>query len=344
MNLLQFFRLSKIKKMEMKLKNTPKISIIIPAYNAMDYLPETIKSVLNQTIDDFEAIIVNDGSSDDIENWFSNLKDHRVKLISQKNKGLAEARNTGIAIARGEYVAFLDADDLWKPTKLAKQLQVMEEYPEVGLVYTWVALINERSEFTGRVFQNYAEGNVWQQLIERNIVECGSVAMVRLSCFDSVGIFDRQLSSFNNGEDWDMWLRIASVYPFKVVKEPLVYYRQLSTSASRNWEAMEKSFNIVLEKAFANAPPNLLYLQGRGYGLANLCLAWKVLQSRDSDYKKAKHFYQQALVHNPWLRFSKEHIRITLAIAIMQWFGVEGYQQFLSFFYGLRRNLKFENN
>lgn len=321
----------------MELINMPKISVIIPAYNAMAYLPKTIKSVLNQTFDDFEVIVINDGSSDGIENWFSHLQEPRVKLISQENKGLAGARNTGIATSKSEYIAFLDADDLWEPTKLAKQLHIMEKYPEVGLVYTWVALINEKGEFTGRIFENSAEGYVWKQVIERNVVECGSVALVRRQCFETCGVFDQNLRSFV--EDWDMWLRIASVYPFKVVKEPLVYYRQLSTSASRNWEAMEQSFRIVLEKAFAAAPPDLLYLKGRGYSLANLCLAWKVLQSRDPDYKKANYFYQQALVQNPWLRFSKEHIRITLAITLMRWFGSNGYDKFLSLLYALRRRI-----
>jgi glycosyltransferase involved in cell wall biosynthesis len=326
----------------MVLNKTPKISVIIPAYNAMAYLPATINSVLQQTVDDFEVIVVNDGSSDGIEAWFANLTEPRVKLISQANQGLAGARNTGISNTQSEYLAFLDADDLWEPTKLAKQLQIMEEYPEVGLVYTWVALIDERGASTGRVFKNHAEGDAWKQLVERNIVECGSVALVRRQCFTTCGIFDRNLDSFV--EDWDMWLRIAAVYPFKVVKEPLVYYRQLANSASKNWAAMERSFKIVIEKAFADAPADLLGLKERGYSLANLCLAWKVLQCREPDYQKAKYFYRQALEHKSWLRFSKERMRIALAIAIMQWFGADGYQKFIYVLYGLRRGLKFSSN
>ena len=315
----------------------PKISVIIPAYNAMTYLPETMATVLNQTVADFEVIVVNDGSSDETEQWVAQLVDPRVKLISQKNQGLAAARNTGIDHAKGEYLAFLDADDLWESTKLEKQVRCLEENPEVGLVYTWSALINEQGILTGRVFKSHAEGNVWKTLIGYNIVWCGSVAMVRRSCFDRVGAFDRQLSSFNNGEDWDMWLRIAAEYPFKVIKEPLVYYRQCLSSASRNWSAVEQSFRIVLEKAFSSAPPNLHYLKGRSYGCAYFCLAWKALQSRDRDYRKAASFRSKALANYAGLRFSKEYLRLSIAIAIMRWFGANGYDKFLSLFYTLRR-------
>lgn len=313
----------------------PKVSVVIPAYNAMNYLPATMGSLLNQTFEDFEVIVVNDGSSDETEEWVSQIENSKIKLISQENKGLAGARNTGIAHAKGEYIAFLDADDLWEPTKLEKQVTVLEENPEVGLVYTWVALIDEQGEFTGRIFKNNAEGDVWNQLTERNIVECGSVAMVRRSCFETVGIFDRNLRSFV--EDWDMWLRIASRYSFKLIKEPLVYYRQISTSASRNWEAMEQSFRMVIEKAFACAPSELLYLKKRSYGAATLCLAWKALQSQSQDYKKANDFLQQALAYNPQLRFSKEYVRLSLAISAMRWLGSDGYKRLLALVYALRR-------
>jgi glycosyltransferase involved in cell wall biosynthesis len=315
----------------------PAISVVIPAFNAMNYLPETLASVLNQSYNDIEVIVVNDGSLDETERWVSQIKDPRVKLISQENQGLAGARNTGIVQARGEYIAFLDADDLWEPTKLEKQVRVLEENPEVALVYTWVAYIDEKGKSTGKVLKNQAEGEVWKKLIEHNIVECGSVAMVRRSCFEAVGFFDRHLGSYV--EDWDMWLRIASRYPFKVVKEPLVYYRQVSSGASKNWEGMARSFELVIEKAFAAAPLELQYLKNRSYGLANICLAWKPLQSQAKDWKKARYFHQQALAYYPWLGFSKEYIRLSLAIAIMRWFGSDGYKQLLTRFHALRRRI-----
>lgn len=315
----------------------PKISIIIPAYNAITYLPKTMATVLSQTFADFEAIVINDGSSDETEQWVSQIVDPRVKLISQKNQGLAVARNTGIKNSTGEYIAFLDADDLWKPTKLEKQVEILERNPQVGLVYTWVTYIDEKGQSTGRVVRPHAEGYVSEKLVERNLVECGSVAMIRSSCLATVGLFDENLSSFNIGEDWDMWLRIAAEYPFKVIKEPLVYYRQRLSSASRNWETVEQSFCLVIEKTFTSTLPDLLYLKGRSYGCAYFCLAWKALQSRDRDYQKAAYFRSQALANYAGLRFSKEYLRLSMAIALMRWFGPNGYDKFLSLLYTLRR-------
>ncbi|GAB1545033.1 glycosyltransferase [Scytonema sp. NUACC21] len=312
-----------------------KVSVVIPAYNAMPYLRETMESVLNQTFNGFEVIVVNDGSLDETENWVSQIQDSRVKLISQENQGLAGARNTGILHAKGEYIAFLDADDTWEPTKLEKQACILDRNPEVGLVYTWVAYINEQSQSTGKVFKNQSEGNVWKQLTEHNIVECGSVAMVRRTCFEDCGVFDRNLGSYV--EDWDMWLRIASKYPFKVVKEPLVYYRQRSNSASKNWEAMAQSFQMVIEKAFATAPMELQPLKNKSYAAANLCLAWKPLQSQQKEYKKSIYFLEQALAYFPKIRFSKEFIRLSVAVTVMRWLGADTYKQLLAIFHTLRR-------
>jgi glycosyltransferase involved in cell wall biosynthesis len=321
----------------------PKISVIIPAYNAMTYLPETMATVLKQTYTDFEVIVVNDGSTDEIEAWITQLSDRRVKLVSQANLGATGARNTGIRESQGEYLAFFDADDLWASTKLAKQVQILDSHPEVGLVYTWVAHIDEQGNNTGRVgvINSQQEGNVWQELTKGNLIECGSVPMVRRECFEKCGVFDCNLSSFNElaatVEDWDMWLRIANHYQFKVVKEPLVYYRQVASSGSRNWQSMAKGYQVVLEKAFATANWQDLPLRNRSYGTANLVLAWKAIQSQTRDYKQSTYFRSQALRHDPWLLFSKEYFRLSIAIAIMHWFGSNNYDKFLSLFYTLRR-------
>jgi glycosyltransferase involved in cell wall biosynthesis len=313
----------------------PKVSVVIPAYNAITYLPEAVDSVLRQTYTDFEALIIDDGSSDQTADWASQIADSRVKLISQENKGLPGARNTGIIQAQGEYIAFLDADDLWTPTKLEKQVHCLENNPTVGLVHTWMLLVDEHGKSTGRVMKSNAEGDAWKQVVEKNVIACPSV-MVRRYCFETVGLFDRNLRSI---EDWDMWIRIAARYPFAVIKETLAYYRQLPSSMSKNCQVMEQAFRIVIEKAFHSAPSELLYLKNRSYGYANLCLAWKALQSKDRDYKLALHFRQQVSVHYPQLRFSSEYIRLGLAIAALQWFGHERYGRALTLTHALRRRI-----
>ncbi|MBW4532803.1 MAG: glycosyltransferase family 2 protein [Pleurocapsa minor HA4230-MV1] len=317
----------------------PKVSVVIPAYNAMAYLPETIANVLKQTYTDFEVVVINDGSTDKIEEWITQeVSDRQVKLISQANLGATAARNTGISESQGEYLAFLDADDLWESTKLAKQVEVLDSHPEVGLVYTWVTYINEQGNSTGRVVNHQQEGDVWQELTKGNLIECGSVPMVRRECFEKCGVFDCNLGSFV--EDWDIWLRIANYYQFKVVKESLVYYRQVPNSGSRNWQAMAKGYQLVIEKAFATAAWEDLFLRNKSYGTANLVVGWKALQCQTKDYQQASYFRSQALRHDPWLFFSKEYFRLSIAIALMSWFGANGYQRFLSFFYALRRGTR----
>ncbi|MBW4507525.1 MAG: glycosyltransferase [Scytonematopsis contorta HA4267-MV1] len=318
-----------------------KVSIVIPAYNAMTYLPTTIESVFSQSFNDYEMIIVDDGSSDNTLEWVNKITDARVRVISQANQGASWARNAGIEHSQGEYIAFLDADDIWHPSKLEKQVDCLDAHPEVGLVYTWTELIDSKGLSTGRVFFNNDEGNIWQVLTQHNIIECGSVAMVRRACFEKVGLFDLNLSR-SYVEDWDMWLRIATCYPFKVVKEALVFYRQHTNSSSKNWKAIEACFAIVIEKAFQNLPKELVsvpqQLKNQSYANANIFLAWKALQSQAKDYQTASYFRNVALQYYPKLRFSKEFIRLSLAIAILRWFGVDNYSKFLEFVYAMRRS------
>jgi glycosyltransferase involved in cell wall biosynthesis len=319
----------------------PKVSVVIPSYNCLGYLPKTLDSLLQQTFTDYEAIVVNDGSTDNTVEWFDReVKDPRIKIVSQENQGLAIARNTGILNSTGEYVAFLDSDDLWEATKLEKQVACLDSNPEVGLVYTWTLLIDEQDRSTGRAFNWTAEGNVWKTFTHWNPIGCGSVAMVRRSCLDEVGLFEPRLSRFNVNEDWEMWLRIAARYPFKVIKENLVYYRQTIGSSSKRWETMEESFQITIEKTFAAAPQEMQYLKNKSYGFAYLCLAWKPIQGVEKDYQKAAEFHKLARTYDPWLLLSKEYLRLTLAIVAARWFGEGGYQKLRSFIYTLLRRSK----
>ncbi|MEB3339121.1 MAG: glycosyltransferase family A protein [Leptolyngbyaceae bacterium] len=314
----------------------PKVSIIIPAYNAMSYLPETVQSALRQTFTDFEILIINDGSTDGIVEWATQLTDPRVKLVSQTNQGVSVARNTGIAQAQGEYIAFLDADDLWEPSKLAKQVQCLDQNPTVGLVNTWVVNIDEQNHPDNNVCTTYGEGWIWQQMIQQNLILCGSVAMVRQRCFAAVGGFDPDLQS---AEDWEMWIRIASRYPFALLKEPLVFYRQcLHTGSKSNHLQQHLQYCLrVIEKTFQTAPPELWDLRERAYGLAYLAVAWKPIQTQDP--QKALEFCRQALQHSPQLRYSQTYLRLRVSIAALQWLGPQGHKRVRSLVHGVRNLL-----
>jgi glycosyltransferase involved in cell wall biosynthesis len=311
----------------------PKVSVVITVYNSMPYLPETVESVLRQTFDDFEVLIIDDGSTDQTLEWVSQLNHPNVNVITQENQGVSVARNTGIHNSKGTYVAFLDGDDLWEPTKLEKQVILLDQNPDIGLVHTWLAPINEQGQPTGRVMTCKADGNVWERMIESNMVAC-SAAVVRRSCFEAVGVFDADLRF---AEDWDMWIRVADRYSFAVVKEPLVQYRLHANSKSKKYATRLQDFHKIIEKAFQTVPFELLYLRNRSYGHINMCIAWKCIQGIEKDYEKANYFCRQALLHCPGLRYSKEYLRLRFAIAAMRWFGVHNYSNLLNLLYALQR-------
>ncbi|MBV6625065.1 MAG: glycosyltransferase family 2 protein [Rivularia sp. (in: Bacteria)] len=309
----------------------PKVSVIIPTYNAMRFLPETLKSIFRQTFTDFEILIVNDGSSDDIVEWVSQITDPRVKLISQVNQGVSAARNTGIRNAQGEYIAFIDADDLWEATKLEKQVKCMQANPNVGLVYTWTAFIDEFGKPTGISKVSHSQGDVWEEIVIQDMISTGTSAMVRAECFDKVGLFDVRLSI---GEDRDMWTRIAAMYHFAVVKEFLTLYRRHSHNTTISNDKIIPQLSLVIEKTFANAPKHLLYLKDRSYCWINIYAAWSSIQE-EKDYEQAVFYRRQAVQHYPRIRFTSMYLRQTIAITMLALLGTRNYGKVR----GLRKTL-----
>ncbi|ARV57668.1 glycosyl transferase family A [Nostocales cyanobacterium HT-58-2] len=319
----------------------PKVSVIIPAYNAMPYLKEAVESALKQTLTDFEVLIVDDGSSDGTVEWVSQIKDPRVRLISQQNQGSSGARNTGITAAQGEYIALLDADDIWEPTKLEKQVRYLEENPAVGLVDTWTVLIDQQGKSTGRVVVSYAEGDdVWKQLVQfKTVCCCDSTPLIRRSCFEKVGLFNQELPFL---EDLDMWIRLASDYRFAAIKEPLVRYRQHPGSKSTNCQGTLEAFRTIIEKAFESVPAELFPLRERGYGRINLYLAWRAINNKD--YDQAINFNHQALAHYPQLIFSWDFIRQTIALTLLKKFGHQTYNKARILVQSLRRGTSIQQS
>ncbi len=317
----------------------PKVSIVIPAYNAMEYLPETVASALSQTYKDFEIVLVNDGSSDSIQEWVETQKISQLRLISQENRGLAGARNTGIREAKGTYIALLDADDLWDSTKLEKQVQVLDLDKEAALVYTWLALVDEQGTPTGRCYKRCEEGNVWQPMLTANLVGCGSAPLIRRTVLNEVGYFDENLKSFV--EDWDLWLRIADQYKFRVVKETLVYYRQRGNSASRNWAGMERSYQIIVAKTFSSSSPELLPLKAKCEAYIYVNLSWMAIQGSTFDHRVASNYQRKALMYYPQIILRWEFLRLFWAILIIKYLGRDAYQSTRSFISTLRSGFKF---
>ncbi|HEY9769027.1 MAG TPA: glycosyltransferase family 2 protein [Coleofasciculaceae cyanobacterium] len=238
----------------------PLVSAIIPAYNAERFIARTLDSILNQTYKNIEVLVVDDGSSDRTAEIVKAIakKDSRIILLQQPNSGVAKARNLAIAKAKGEYIAPIDADDIWYPQKIEKQVEVFS-YSEasVGLVYTWSVQIDEedRIENCCNSLDSFyllkaisVEGQVYLPLIYRNFLGNASVPLIHRSCFRKVGNYNERLKQQDaqGCEDWDLYLRIAEFYQFKVVPKFLVGYRQLFNSMSNNYLKMAKSYNSVM--------------------------------------------------------------------------------------------------
>lgn len=313
----------------------PKVTVIIATYNAIAYLPSTIDSVIKQTFTDFEVLIVDDGSTDETVDWVSKLVDPRVRLISQANQGVAVARNQGITGARGEYVAFLDADDLWEPTKLEKQVKCLEENPLVGLVNTSIVNIDEQGKPLGAVNASDVEGNVLKYIVEENLILCGSAPMVRRSCLEAVQGFDQKLMS---AEDWDLWIRLAARYDFAVIREPLVLYRQHLNSKSNNIERHLKHRLKVIDKTFDTVARDLQPYKNRALGRAYLSVAWKSLVQKD--YQTSTMYRQKALSYYPQLRFGENYIRLTAMTTAKQLLGNQGYSVLRSLVHSFKKQPK----
>lgn len=214
------------------------MSVIIPAFDAQDTIAATLESVLCQTWTRFEAIVVDDGSTDRTAEIVEQIArmDKRVQLYRQKNGGVAEARNRAIRESRGKWIAPLDADDIWTPEYLAREMQQAENAGDrVGVVYSWSTRIDIEGLSVPGVSAASVRGRVLSTLVCHNFLGNGSCTLIRRSAIDAVGGYDQRLTP---AEDWDLYLRLAERYEFVPVRRFLVKYRQHRRSASSNHESM----------------------------------------------------------------------------------------------------------
>jgi glycosyltransferase involved in cell wall biosynthesis len=225
---------------------TPAVSVVIPAYNAAWCVGKAIDSVLAQDYRDFEIIVVNDGSTDDTATVLSAYGD-AIRVVHQANGGLSNARNTGIREARGERIAFLDADDWWLPGKLEKQMTLMESRPQLGFTSTTARV----EDPDGRLVNIWAcaqwQGSFLIHLFGSNadVAGSGSAVIANRNLFNQVGAFDESLRSL---EDIDMWMRLAAVADYACLEEPLVVILKRPGSMSRNLEVMREAAIRVMQK------------------------------------------------------------------------------------------------
>ncbi|MBD2771541.1 glycosyltransferase family 2 protein [Iningainema tapete] len=226
----------------------PNVSVIIPTYQRANLVSQAIESVLAQTYTDYEIIVVNDGSTDntiEVLEYFG----EKITVIHQENQGSAAARNTGIKVAQGQYIALLDHDDIWLPTKLEKQVSYLDSHPKIGLVYSDTLYFNEKGLLPGSHAKFFPVPPVLQSwtLFVRNTIPTCSVVMMRRKCLDDVGLFDETLPPC---DDYDLWLRLVEKWPIHFLNEPLVHYRRYEGQQSNSEERMLLGLLRVKEKTF----------------------------------------------------------------------------------------------
>ena len=268
----------------------PKVSIIIPVYNGAAFIEEAIQSALDQTFSDFDLIVIDDGSTDETPRAVTQFG-KRVRYFRQTNQGRSRARNKGLELADGEYVAFLDADDRWKPDRLERGVSVLEGMPEIGLVHGEVEAINPRGatlkKETNQIRKYYQlerkSGSGHFLLLEDKCILLSSTILFRRECLNRVGYYDLAFPIY---EDYDWYLRFALCYPIRLLEAPpIAQYRRHPGNVSSHYDSrtiattyiaiLEKQLTLIGEKYSGPA-----YRKAKGRVLAKLAEFYSVTRDR----------------------------------------------------------------
>ena len=288
------------------------VSVVIPVYNAEKYLEETLASIFAQTYPHIEIVAVDDGSKDLSIQILEQYPD-RIHVVKQANAGAAVARNRGVQEAKGKWVAFLDADDLWTPDKIQRQLEACGSYAWSHSDSVLVGGVND-----GRKDSDFTEkhqGQILEQLICSNFIGT-STLMIQRQVFLDAGGFDEALRSI---QDWELWIRIARQHPIGYVDAPLMKYRVHAVSASRSTRKTLPNHLKVIDKVFAIGGPaeELSHLKSsakaRSYGICSQ------IAEEEGDFSFALRCSVLACLQEPtdpsrWVRVFKAFIKYMLSL------------------------------
>ncbi len=272
-----------------------KVSVIIPAYNKAELTAQTVESVLSQTYPNIEIIVVDDGSADSTRQRLACFTD-RIQYIYKENGGACSARNRGLQSAQGEFIAFLDCDDLYMENKIALCADFLRKNKDVGFVHTAAYFIDDKGEVVGKYShpQSRHQGWIVKRLLQGNYI-CNSTPVLRRSCLDEVGPFDESVFA---PADWDLWLRLASRAKAGYLDQPLTKYR---VTGNHTFSYLDQSYEDevhVLEKFF-----NTHALYGRllkKQSLASCYLRYAQAYLLKGDLAKVRVNFQQAWRNDPW--------------------------------------------
>lgn len=303
------------------------VSVVIPAYNAKEWLSITLDSVCLQTFKEIEVIVVDDGSTDgtaEVAEKYA-LGDPRVRVIRHKNGGVGAARNAGIREARGKYIAPIDADDIWHPRKLELQVECMEQGgEEMGFAYCWSEKIDGEGRLITGSFPFQNEGWVRLALVLRNFVGSGSNPLFRAKALQVTGLYltREQQGGVQGCEDWDLSLRLSERYKVGLVRKSLVGYRQLAGCMSLNAAAMSRSYEIIMARArkrMTDVPTKVFrWSAGNFYSyLVAKCYVW-------ADYEGCLRSIARAVIADPLLLGNRRFYSMGLKSFVRHVTGTKG--------------------
>lgn len=284
------------------LANQPRVSVIIPMYNASKYIAEALDSVIAQTYTNTEIIAINDGSTDGTDAVIKPyLGLNGFKYIEQENKGVSAARNQGLRAAEGELIAFLDSDDQWLPDKLEKQVAFLHTNSEVGLVHRNIHFMDESGQPLSREISDFdtdASGWCFKTLFEENRIATLTVCM-RRECFLKIGFFREDI---RGGEDYEYWLRVSRCFSIGHIDQNLALYRMHGANATRNWMPQLIDLSKALEGILDQFPEARSVLGKKAIKNRLLPIHMRIAHElyRQNDHHSARPHLMRALALNPW--------------------------------------------
>jgi glycosyltransferase involved in cell wall biosynthesis len=238
----------------MESEDRPFVSVIIPTFNRVDLLKETVQSVRNQTFRDFELIVVNDGSSDGTSQWLNGQTDLRV--VSQENSGIAASRNKGARVASGHWLAFLDHDDLWAREKLEIQAAFAKDNPDVGLLAVRHERLGKKYREPSRT--SWIRGDLFVKEFSESFIHTSSV-MIRADVFKEIGGFP---TCYRFADEFHVWLQIAAAYPVAYFNRPLVFIRLYEANTSHNRVGVRTdTYDILMKNYDPQRIPKTVFLR-----------------------------------------------------------------------------------
>ena len=300
----------------MHLCSEPRVSVVVPAYNAQDYIVETLESAINQRFYSFEIIVVDDGSTDETHAIVEKYRDRGVILLTQSNAGIGAARNRALSAARGEFIALLDADDVWEPEYLQTMIAFLDQNPEVSIAFS-DQLFFGKSKFAGKKFQDIYPPSppITFAKLAAGISHISISATLRCDVFTRVGMFE-QSEAIKGGEDFDLWLRaLHAGCRIEPVRSVLARYRRHVDSLSSS-KSMEKAALYALGKwrgtDSLTAPERqaieATYLRIQSY----LDVRAAISHIHNGEYILASAALRRACEHNPKWRYRAARLGLAL--------------------------------